>query len=85
MENRMRAFMAAVAALVIVTMPAYSQGMGKGGGMGQSNLDAPRPGEQPKPVIDEKKYKSAVEVMGDSTQKFDPWATVREPPKTKPK
>jgi hypothetical protein len=84
MEERMRAFMIAVVAIATLTMPAYSQGMsGKGG---QQPMQEPtRPGEQPKPVVDEKKYKSAVDVMGDSTQKFDPWATVREPPKPKSK
>jgi hypothetical protein len=84
MENRMRAFMTAAVALVLLTMPAYSQGM-KGGASQPPGQEPLRPGEQPRPVVDEKKYKSAVDVMGDSTQKFDPWATVREPPKPKPK
>jgi hypothetical protein len=87
MENRMRAFMTAAVALAILTTPAYSQGTSSKGGQGQqqSKEEPLRPGEQPKPVVDEKKYKSAVEVMGDSTQKFDPWGSVREAPKPKSK
>ncbi len=38
-----------------------------------------RPGEEPRPVVDEKKYKSAVDSMGNrEAPKVDPWAGVRD-------
>jgi hypothetical protein len=80
----MRAFWTAAAIVAILTVPCtvpcFAQG--KGGSIA-TDPDKPRPGEQPRPVVDEKKYKSAVEVMGDSKQTYDPWGTVREKPKTK--
>jgi hypothetical protein len=82
----MRTFMTAAVALAILTMPAYSQALSKGGqGQPPPTEEKLRPGEQPRPIVDEKKYKSATEFMGDSTQKFDPWATVREKPAPKSK
>jgi hypothetical protein len=82
----MRRIVIAATALAILAVPARAQGFGKGGGSKDSGKeDQLRPGEEPRPVVDEKKYKSAVGVMGDQTQKYDPWGGVREKPADKAK
>jgi hypothetical protein len=83
----MRTFVAAaltIAALTIaaLTIPAYAQGMSKGGG--GPSPSASHPGEEQRPVVDEKKYKAAVDRIGEpQQQKYDPWQNVREKPPSK--
>jgi hypothetical protein len=71
------------AAMVIssLAVPAYSQGLTKGGG-----YDTTPPFEKPQKV-DEKAYKSAIDRIPEPTQKYDPWGAARpaEPEKTKKK
>ena len=73
----MRAFVVAAVTVAALTGPAYSQGPGKGG------PEPTRPGEEPRPVVDEKKYKAAVGVIPEPKQKYDPWQNVREKPPEK--
>jgi hypothetical protein len=82
----MRAIVIAITALALVTTGAYAQSkLGGGQQRGKDDQEKLLPGEQPKPVVDEKKYKSAVDVMGDQSQKYDPWGGIREKPPEKGK
>jgi hypothetical protein len=71
----MRTFVTAALVIAALTAPALAQ---------KQSLVPPekeRPGEEARPVVDEKKYKSATESMGNRERnpvKVDPWATVRE-------
>lgn len=76
----MRCIVIATAALALMTTGALAQGK-----VQHHDQEQTRPGEQPKPVVDEKKYKSAVDVMGDTTQKYDPWGGIRDKPAEKGK
>jgi len=78
----MRAIVIAVTALALVTTAAFAQRGGQQHGKDEEKL---APGEQPKPVVDEKKYKSAIDFMGDQSQKYDPWGGIREKPPEKGK
>jgi hypothetical protein len=77
----MRAIVLAATALALLTTGAYAQKQGAP----PPKEEPLRPGEQPKPVVDEKKYKSAVDFLGDQTQKYDPWGGIREKPADKGK
>jgi len=73
-----KAFAAALmlAALASLAGPAVAQ---KSAPKGDHDKEHLRPGEEPRPVVDEKKYKSAVDSMGTrQAPKADPWAGVRE-------
>jgi hypothetical protein len=76
----MRAIILAASALALLVTGAHAQRQGT-----PPPKEELRPGEQPKPVVDEKKYKSAVDFMGDQTQKYDPWGGIRDKPAEKGK
>jgi hypothetical protein len=72
----------AVAAAIIssLTLPAYSQGMGKrGGGEGGSG-----PPVDNRPKADEKAYKAALERIPEPDKKYDPWGIARPAEPAKP-
>jgi hypothetical protein len=81
----MRAIVIAITALALVTTGAYAQSKLGQQPRGKDDPEKLAPGEQPKPVVDEKKYKSAVDFMGDQSQKYDPWGGIREKPPEKGK
>ena len=72
----MRTLVALIATLVALTVPAYAQKASAG----RPEAPATRPGEEERPVVDEKKYKAAVERIGEPQQKYDPWQNMREKP-----
>jgi hypothetical protein len=74
----MRTLVALIATLVALMVPAYAQK----GSPGKAEAPATRPGEEERPVVDEKKYKAAVERIGEpqQQQKYDPWQNVRAKP-----
>jgi hypothetical protein len=73
----MRTFVAAAVTIALLTMPAYSQGMGK-------KHHAPKQKtEEKKNKVDEKAYKSALDRIPDPKQQYDPWQNVRETPRSK--
>jgi hypothetical protein len=56
-----------------LTLPAYPQGLGKkGGGYAGPPVDT-------HPKVDEKAYKSALDRIPDSKEKYDPWGIARPP------
>jgi len=73
----MRSFLAALATMALLTVPAYSQGTRRH--MPQDNSKP----EAKKTRVNEKDYKSALERIPDANQKRDPWQGVREEPKRK--
>lgn len=78
----MRTFVATAVTILALTMPAYAQGsMSKGSGGAPTST---RPGEEERPIVDEKKYKAAVDrIGGPQQQKYDPWGNIREKPPAK--
>ena len=67
-----------VAAIVsLASLPAYSQGMGKKGG-------SHAPPAEPRPRVDEKAYKAALDRIPTPKQGYDPWGQARpsDPAKT---
>ena len=71
-----RVALAVAAIALLLTPPAYPQGLKKGGS------HAPPP--EPRPWVDEKAYQSALERIPAPKQGYDPWGQVRpsEPAKT---
>ncbi len=72
----------AAAIISLASLPAYSQGMGKKGG-------SHAPPAEPRPWVDEKAYKAALDRIPAPKQGYDPWGQARQsdPAKTpaKPK
>jgi hypothetical protein len=70
----MRAVVIALATIVALTAPAYSQGRGKGGGR---HAPSPQQSEEQKKKAAEaeKAYQSAIDKIPD--KKFDPWGNMR--------
>jgi hypothetical protein len=72
----MKSFVVAVAALMLIAMPAHAQTMGgQMGGKHKSDADA-KPDLPPKKV-DEKAYKAALERIPEPKTKYDPWGIAR--------
>jgi hypothetical protein len=69
----MRICVAAVA-MVLLTVPAYSQ-MSKGGGGRASKAPDEKSDSQKK--VDEKAYKSALDRIPAPDKKYDPWRNAR--------
>ena len=70
----MKAVVIALAAIVALTAPAYSQKRGKGGGRHAPSQEQTE--EQKKKAAEaEKAYHSALDKIPD--KKFDPWGNVR--------
>ena len=83
MIGRTKAVKALVVAATVIswlTLPAYSQGLGKRPGSGGYS----GPPVEKHPPVDEKAYKAALERIPEPTQKYDPWGVARpaEPAKT---
>jgi hypothetical protein len=66
----MRAFIAAVLAVTLLTVPAYAQ---RGGGKRHQN-ETQSTGQK-KPKVDDKAYKGALDSIPE--KKADPWAKMR--------
>jgi hypothetical protein len=75
-----KALVVAAAIISSLTLPAYSQGMGKRGG-GEGRPGAPVD-NRPKP--DEKAYKAALERIPEPDKKYDPWGIARPAEPAKP-
>lgn len=66
----MRAFIAALLAITMLTVPAYAQ---RGGG--KRHKEAAQDAAQKKPKVDDKAYKGALESIPE--KKADPWGKMR--------
>jgi hypothetical protein len=70
----MRAVVIALATIVVLAAPAYSQGRGKGGGRHAASEQQTE--EQKKKAAEaEKAYRSALDKIPD--KKYDPWGNMR--------
>jgi hypothetical protein len=72
----MKSFVVAVAALMLIAMPAHAQTMGGQMG-GKHKSDADNKTDQPPKKIDEKAYKAALERIPEPKTKYDPWGIAR--------
>jgi hypothetical protein len=61
----------------LLTLPAYSQGLGKKGG-GYAG-----PPVENRPKVDEKAYKAALDRIPEPNTKYDPWGIARPPQSAK--
>lgn len=66
-----------VAAAALLSLPAYSQGLGKKGGKSGAPAES-------RPKIDEKAYKAALDRIPTPKKAYDPWGQMRpsEPAET---
>jgi len=71
--------MIAVAASTSVVAPASAQAFG------QHNVKGSAYPADNRPKVDEKAYKSALERIPDSKEKYDPWGAARPSDSAKPK
>ena len=70
----MRAVVIALATIVVLTAPAYSEGRGKGGGRHAASEQQTE--ERKKKAAEaEKAYRSALDKIPD--KKYDPWGNMR--------
>jgi Tfp pilus assembly protein PilE len=67
----MKTFVAALAVLALIALPAYAQ-MG-----GKRHRGEDTKTEQKKPQVDDKAYKAALERIPDPKEKYDPWGVAR--------
>lgn len=67
----MRTFVIATAILALVAIPAYAQ-MG-----GKRHQGEDKKTDTPKPKVDEKAYKAALERIPEPKEKYDPWGVAR--------
>ncbi|MGA2124708.1 MAG: hypothetical protein ABSG76_01020 [Xanthobacteraceae bacterium] len=67
-----------IAALTALTISAEAQSQRPKFGATES-----QPTDDGRAVVDEKKYKAAVDRLGGSRGKYDPWANMREKPPAK--
>jgi Tfp pilus assembly protein PilE len=67
----MKIFVAALAVLALIGLPAYAQM----GGKRHSGEDTKT--EQKKPQVDDKAYKAALERIPEPKEKYDPWGVAR--------
>ena len=71
----MKAVVIALATIVALTVPAYSQGRGKGGGRHAPSSPQQTEEQKKKAAEAEKAYQSAIDRIPD--KKFDPWGNMR--------
>lgn len=74
----MRTLVTATVATVLMTMPAFSQGL-----TSPKKHHPEQKAEEKKEKVDEKAYKSALDRIPAPKQQYDPWQNVREAPKSK--
>ena len=74
----MKRFVVAAVTTALLTMPAYSQGMGGPGG--RKHGGGEQKSEEKKPKVDDKAYKSALDKLPDQKKDNDPWRNVRDTP-----
>jgi hypothetical protein len=67
----MKSFMIATAMLALIAMPAHAQ-MG-----GKRHQGDDKKTDVPKPKVDEKAYKAALERIPEPKEKYDPWGVAR--------
>ena len=67
------------AIMALLTLPAYSQGLGGG-----RSREPEKPVDVKKKTADDKAYNSAVTRIPEAKQEYDPWSGVREKPPTPP-
>jgi hypothetical protein len=67
----MKTFVAALAVLALIALPAHAQ-MG-----GKRHHGEDTKTEQKKPQVDEKAYKAALERIPEPKEKYDPWGAAR--------
>lgn len=67
----MKSFMIATAVLALIAMPAHAQ-MG-----GKRHQGDDKKTDVPKPKVDEKAYKAALERIPEPKEKYDPWGVAR--------
>jgi hypothetical protein len=67
-RQAMKTFMMAAAMLALIAVPAHAQ---KHGSIAPGSTAEPRKG------VDEKAYKSALDRIPDSKEKYDPWGVAR--------
>jgi hypothetical protein len=67
----MKTFVAALAVLALIAVPAQAQMGGK-----RSRGDNSKT-EQKKPQVDDKAYKAALERIPEPKEKYDPWGVAR--------
>jgi hypothetical protein len=67
----MKTFVAALAVLALLTVPAQAQMAGKRP-RGEDTKT-----EQKKPQVDDKAYKAALERIPEPKEKYDPWGVAR--------
>jgi hypothetical protein len=67
----MKSFMIATAVLALIAMPAHAQ-MG-----GKRHQGEDKKTDVPKPKVDEKAYKAALERIPEPKEKYDPWGVAR--------
>jgi hypothetical protein len=67
----MKTFVAALAVLALIALPAHAQMAGK-----RPHSDDTKT-EQKKPQVDDKAYKAALERIPEPKEKYDPWGVAR--------
>lgn len=75
----MKAFIAATAAIALLTSSAFAQGMG----LGRNHARGQKAAQTHKPKVDEKAYKDALGRIPESKEPVDPWRGVRDKPAPK--
>jgi len=78
----MRTWVTAAVTIAVLTMPnyAHSQSFSRS----HPTATPTPPSDEVEPVVDEKKYKAAVDRIGGQRQgKYDPWQNMREKPPAK--
>jgi hypothetical protein len=66
----MKSFMIATAMLALIAMPAHAQ-------MGGKRHQSDKKVDAPKPKVDDKAYKAALERIPEPKEKYDPWGVAR--------